>query len=109
MNWYESGACEDVIVRGNLFRDCLTSRFQYCEGVISIFPEIRDIRSQTKRYHRNILIEKNTFDSFETTLLFALSVDNLRWRENTIQKNTRYPARGGIPFRISDCEHIEIQ
>lgn len=109
MNWYESGACEDVIIRHNLFRNCMTSHFQYCEGVISIFPEIREVAGQTKRYHRNILIEKNTFDTFATTLLFAISADNLRWRKNTIRKNTRYPDREVAAFRISNSERVDIR
>ena len=50
--WYESGACENVVVRGNTFRDCLTSAYDYCEGLFSFYPMIRDVAKQKTRYHR---------------------------------------------------------
>ena len=39
--WYESGAVKDVMIRNNTFNEaCLTSMFQFCEAIISIYPEI---------------------------------------------------------------------
>ncbi len=109
MNWYESGGCEDVVIRGNYFRDCVTSYFQYCEGVVSIFPEIKDVAHQKKRYHRNILIEDNVFDTFDTTLLFASSAENVTWRDNTVRKNTHYPPSGRASFRVENSEKVDVK
>jgi hypothetical protein len=39
--WYESGAVQDVLIRGNRFHpSCLTSWYQFGEGIISILPII---------------------------------------------------------------------
>ena len=40
-NWYESGAVKDVLIQKNVFNDaCMTSMYEFCEGIISIFPTI---------------------------------------------------------------------
>jgi hypothetical protein len=39
--WYETGGVRDVTIRGNDFQaPCMTSNYQFCEGIISIMPEI---------------------------------------------------------------------
>ena len=88
--WYESGACEDVVIRKNRFRDCLTSVFQYCDALVSIHPEVRDLGGQRKRYHCNVIIEDNVVETFDVPLLYALSAKNVIWRNNRIERNSRY-------------------
>lgn len=88
--WYESGGVKDVLIRGNRFHpSCLTSWYQFGEGVISIFPIIPEVDSK-KFFHRNIRIEDNSFDIFDYSVLYALSVDGLAFKGNNIKRNKIY-------------------
>jgi len=90
--WYESGAVTDVLIRDNIFNDpCLTSMYQFCEAIISIFPEI-PAPDVNKPYHRNIRIENNTFYPFDFPLLYAKSVDGLTFNGNNVIKSERFQA-----------------
>ncbi|MCD8182484.1 MAG: right-handed parallel beta-helix repeat-containing protein [Bacteroides sp.] len=92
--WFETGACRNVIIRNNRFVNALTSLYQFTEAVISIYPEIPDLKNQQKYFHggdkASIVIENNEFDCFDTPLLYAKSVDGLVFRNNIIKKNTDY-------------------
>ena len=98
--WYESGACADVTVRRNVFRNCLTSRYQFCEGVISAYPMVRDLEGQKTSYHRGIRIVDNVFETFDVPLLFALSTSEIDWRGNRTEKNGDYRSWGRPPFNL---------
>ena len=108
MGWYESGACADVAIRGNRFRDSLTSKFQYCKGVVSIFPEIRNIAAQKRRYHRNVVIEDNEIETFNVPLLYARSVENLIWRNNKVVRDSRYRGWGKPAFIVEHSDRVSI-
>ena len=106
--WYESGACENLTIRGNRFRDCLTSSFQYCDAVISIHPEVREMAAQRKRYHRNILVEDNVFETFDAPLLYCLSAENVTWRGNRIVRHERHKGWNKPMFSTNACERVDI-
>ena len=104
--WYESGACHDVLIRNNSFRDNLTSLFQFTEAVISIYPEVPDLKGQKERYHRQVRIEDNRFDTFDVPLLFAMSTDGLSFARNKVTYNDHYPAWNKPPFILRHCENF---
>lgn len=106
--WFESGACEDIRIVGNVFRNNLTSRFQFTEGVISVYPEIKDLAAQKTPYHRNIVVEDNLFETFDVPLLFARSAENIRWRRNRIVGNRDYAGWGKPRFRTEGCRSVSI-
>jgi len=84
--WFESGACGDITIRNNTFMsECLTSNYQYCEAIISIYPTIPE-PDPAAPYHGNIVIENNKFNPFrpDCPVLFAFSVQNLEFIHNTI-------------------------
>ena len=89
--WFETGACRDVTIRGNRFINALTSQYQFTNAVISIYPEIPDLNSQTKFFHSGITITDNIFETFDAPLLYAKSVNGLIFLNNTIIKTTAYP------------------
>ena len=92
--WFETGACRDVIIRKNRFINALTNMFQFTNAVISIYPEIPDLKHQQKYFHGRpdggIIIEDNEFDTFDAPILYAKSVDGLVFQHNTIKTNTDY-------------------
>ena len=104
--WYESGACRDVTIRNNVFRDCA---FMRGEGIIQIKPNLKDVKEQRERYHRNIVIERNRFETPRIPLLRAHSVSNLVWRDNAVIYNDTFPARGNGPFAVDCSEQVEIR
>lgn len=106
--WYESGACHDVVIRNNTFTNNLTSRFQFTNAIISIYPEIPDLKGQEAYYHRNVRIEDNTFDTFNVPLLFAISTDGLHFTNNHITYNHDYKAWNQPPFILRRCKNVEV-
>lgn len=64
--WFETGACHDVVIRENRFINSLTNMFQFTNAIISIYPEIPNLQDQKKYFHSNIVIENNTFETFDT-------------------------------------------
>lgn len=93
--WYESGRTGEMTIRSNVFEDVLTSLYQFTEAVISICPIIPELGAQQSPFYgtsgRGIVIEGNTFKTFDTPLLFARSSASIRWRGNTITPTTSYP------------------
>jgi hypothetical protein len=88
--WYETGACTDVLIAENTFVNALTSPFQFTEAVISICPEIPEIKETSPYLHRNITIRDNVFAAFDKPLVYAKSVDGLVIQENTFVKTNTY-------------------
>lgn len=92
--WFETGACRNVIIRNNRFVNALTNMFQFTNAVISIYPEIPDLKAQQKYFHGGpdggIVIENNEFDTFDAPILYAKSVDGLVFRNNIIKTNQEY-------------------
>ncbi|HEX5151129.1 MAG TPA: right-handed parallel beta-helix repeat-containing protein [Parafilimonas sp.] len=108
--WYESGAVKDVTIRNNIFNDpCLTSMYQFCEGIISISPEIPK-PDVSKPFHRNIRIENNSFHPFDYPVLYAKSTDGLYFNNNTITRSTRFPPfhNRKYMFTFEYCKKVEI-
>lgn len=82
--WFESGACKDFSITGNVFTEhCLSSAYQFGEGVISLFPVIREPQ-HSKGFHSHIRITDNRFTVFDRRVLYALCVNDLVFSDNTI-------------------------
>ena len=92
--WYETGSCHDVVIRNNKFVNALTSMFQFTNAVISIYPEIPNLKAQVKYFHGGkkgaIRIENNEFDKFDAPVLYAKSVNGLIFKNNTIRTNNDF-------------------
>ena len=88
--WYESGAVRDVAIRGNVFGPaCLSSPYQFGEGIISILPEIPE-PDATASFHRNIRIEDNEFHPSDYPVLYAKSVDGLAFSGNRLRRSRHH-------------------
>jgi hypothetical protein len=88
--WYESGAVTDVLIQKNVFLDpCMTSMYQFCEGIISIYPEIPKPQAN-KPFHKNIRIIGNEFHPFDYPVLYAKSVEGLIFSDNTLIRSNKF-------------------
>ena len=85
--WYETGACRDVTIAHNRFVNALTANYQFTNAIISIYPEIPNLEQQKKYFHSNICIKNNIFETFDEPILYAKSVENVIYKNNTIIKN----------------------
>lgn len=103
--WYETGACRNVLIRKNRFVNALTNMFQFTSAVISIYPEIPNLKDQQKYFHGGpeggIVIEDNEFETFDAPILYAKSVNGLIFRNNIIKKNAEYK-----PFHWNTCRFL---
>ncbi|MDD2284266.1 MAG: alpha-1,3-galactosidase B, partial [Paludibacter sp.] len=88
--WYETGACKNVVIRNNKFINALTATYQFTNAVISIYPEIPNLKDQQKFFHSGIVIENNTFETFHRPLVYAKSTSGLVFRNNTITYNAEF-------------------
>ncbi|RED26396.1 hypothetical protein BD847_0314 [Flavobacterium cutihirudinis] len=108
--WYESGAVKDITIKNNEFRfPCNSSYYQFCEAIISIYPEI-PAPNAMQPFHKNIKIENNSFNPSDYPILYAVSVDGLSFKNNTIKRSFAftpwYPEK--YNFRIEACKNVEI-
>ncbi len=109
--WYESGAVKDVLIRNNEFRYiCMSSMYQFCEGIISVSPEIPQPDSKYP-FHRNIRIENNTFHPFDYPILFAKSVDGLSFTGNKLIRSKKISPfhKRKFGFTFNACKHVLIK
>ena len=107
--WYESGRCRNVVIRYNTFRHNLTSRYQFTEAIIAIYPEVKQLENQKDYYHGNISITGNLFVTQNVPLLFAVSTENILFARNKIQYNDTYPGWNKKPFIFRRCRDIIIR
>jgi hypothetical protein len=110
-NWFESGAVTDVFIKNNVFTElCNTSSYQFCEGIISIYPEIPVLNETTPPFHKNIRIENNEFHPFDYPVLFARSVDGISFKNNSITRSTSFEPYHNRKFTFSFevCKAIKI-
>ena len=109
--WFESGAVNDVLIRNNTFSElCNTSSYQFCEGIISIFPIIPNPDPELT-FHKNIRIENNHFHPFDYPVLFARSVNGISFTNNTLTRShtfTPYHNRQHT-FSFELCKKIRIE
>lgn len=108
--WFESGAVKDVTIRNNIFKpSCLTSMYQFTEGIISIYPIIPNPLREVQ-YHRNIKIENNYFMPFDYPLLYAKSVSSLSFSNNKITRSYDFSAFHDRKFTLTfeACKNVKV-
>lgn len=108
--WYESGRCLDVTIRNNVFDHNLIQRYQFTEGIIAIYPEVKQPAEQTERYHKNILIENNIFRTHRVPLIYAISADGIIFRNNDVKFDDRHaPMHNKQPYVLKHCGKADLQ
>ncbi len=116
-HWFESGANTNVLVRGNVFDNCLTSgnktgnRWEWGDAVITITPSHRPENENTVPFHRNIRIRDNRFRVFDAPIVRARSVDGLQFVGNRVEKTYDYKpyAWQKSSFLLDGCRNVVIR
>ena len=108
--WYESGAVRDVTIRANVFGPaCLSSPYQFGEGIISVLPEIPE-PDPAFPFHRNIRIEDNEFHPADYPVLYAKSVDGLSFSGNRLIRSRLrepvHPRKATLTFEA--CRRVRV-
>ncbi|MDB4582589.1 right-handed parallel beta-helix repeat-containing protein [Draconibacterium sp.] len=109
--WFESGAVTDVLIKNNIFTElCNTSSYQFCEGIISVYPIIPKLDKNTPAFHKNIRIVNNQFHPFDYPVLYAKSVDGLSFNNNTVTRSLRFEPyhRRKYTFSFEAATNISI-
>ncbi len=111
MGWFETGACHDVTITGNRFVNSLTNMFQFCQAVISIYPEIHNLAAQRQYFHSGIKIEDNYFETFDAPILYAKSTDGLIFKGNKVKTNTDFTPfhANRFTFKFQRVSHATIE
>ena len=89
--WNESGPCENLLIENNTFVDCLYGG-KKDHYIIMIDPQYMEKDNMVSKYSKNITIRNNTFKTFETKIMHAISVDGLTFENNKIIQTNTYPA-----------------
>lgn len=100
--WFESGPVQEVIIRGNTFED-LAIGGHNPQAILQIDPIISKKYRHNGYFHSNIVFEDNTIRAFDPLIIYALSVDGLTIRNNTIIKTHTYDEI------FSELSQIDIQ
>jgi hypothetical protein len=110
--WYISGPVDDVLITKNIFKSpCMTSMYQYTEAVISIFPQLPKRDAKIPPFNKNIVITDNEFHLFDYPILYALSVDGIRFSNNRLIRSYDFkpfhPRKHGLTFEC--CRNVIVQ
>lgn len=112
-DWFEAGGVTDLLIRRNIFEDCLSSAepgiWKWGEAVICITPSHLPDNEKTEPYHRNIRIENNLFRFYDYPLLYARSVRGLFFTNNKMEYTNTYPQHGRkVNFYLDGCREVDI-
>ena len=90
-SWFESGSVRDVLIRNNTFVNFGTGG-ENPQSVLQISPEIPTAgRGGDFRYHGRIVFTGNTVRTFDSQVIYALSVDRLEITSNRFIQSRDYP------------------
>src|SRR5690606_4382702 len=80
-NWYESGGVGDITIRNNTFVNMGVGG-ETPQSVLQISPIISETERSKGYYHGKIVFEDNTIKTFDSQVIYALSVKELIVRNN---------------------------
>ncbi len=107
--WYESGAVQDVLIKGNTFHnaaDCGTRH-----AALYITPLLGAEFDKTESFDNNIRFIGNTINSFNPRIVIAERVDGLVVEDNIIIRNDDFAAIDPTAplYELSNCDNCSIQ
>ena len=108
--WFESGPVSNIVIRGNTFEN-LGIGGHAPQAILQIDPIIGKNYREDGYYHKNITFENNIIKTFDPHIIYALSVDGLKIRNNTIIQTHTYPQIFSelSHFDLQYCINVEIE
>ena len=90
--WYESGNTRNIVIRDNTFTDGGLGG-GHPQAILQIDPIIpQESRGNDFFYHGNVVFSGNTVRTFDTQVIYGLSVENLEISDNVfIDSRTHEP------------------
>jgi hypothetical protein len=103
--WYESGYPVDLTIRNNVFGDCTYDGRK--SPIINIHADVKG----DNFVFRNILIEDNTFNSFDASVLSVNKASGFIFRNNLIKRSGNYePLHPEAPvISIRESENVILE
>ncbi|WP_010180522.1 alpha-1,3-galactosidase-related protein [Aquimarina agarilytica] len=107
--WFESGPVTDLTIRGNTFED-LGIGGAKPQAILQVDPIIGKKFRSGNYFHKNIVFDNNTINTFDPHIVYALSVDGLQITNNKIiQTNTYNSIFSDLSqFDIQNCKNVLI-
>ncbi len=108
--WYEQSGVRDVVIRDNVFDNCMYGSATWGSAVIAVGSGIPD--KEHSRYHKNILVENNVFRGFDHRIVNLYCVDGFTFKGNKIEfTDADYPANGTPEdrFIFKNCDNIKVE
>lgn len=108
--WFETGSSRDVTIRNNIFTDyCTLSEYFDSYAMISVCPQVAK-PTRGIYYHKNILVENNTFISPDTPVFYAFNTENVVFKGNEIIYSNRRGIEHTLKNLISlkNCNNVRV-
>ena len=107
--WYEQSGVRNVQIRNNVFDNCLYGCKTWGDAHIAYNSRIAE--QENSRYHKNIVVEGNTFRTFDPRILYLCCFDGITFRNNKIEQSTDYTFNRDVkePFVIKHCDNVSIE
>ena len=108
--WYEQSGVRDVVIRDNVFDNCMYGSATWGNAVISVGSGIPD--KEHSRYHKNILVENNVFKGFDHRIVNLYCVDGFTFRNNRLEfSDAEYPSFGNPDerFIFNNCDNVKVE
>lgn len=101
--WYESGATEEIVLRGNRFVNCSYIPQWGCAPIVVCLETRSD---EGWYFHRRILLERNRFLCFDRRLLWGRGIGALCLTENQYTMTQAYPPQAEECLELQDCGRL---
>ncbi|HET8829017.1 MAG TPA: hypothetical protein VFM79_06730 [Pelobium sp.] len=107
--WFESGPVNNVVINNNTFEEIGIGGHKP-QAILQIDPVIKKEFRSNGYYHKNITFQNNTIKTFDPLIIYALSVDGLIIRNNTIIQTTKHPKifKDLAQFDLQNCKNVII-
>ena len=106
--WYEQSGVNNVIIKNNVFDNC--NYGVWGNALFQVGSGIYENREES-RYHRNIIIEKNTIRVFDPRMVNIYCVDGFTFQKNLVKETNSYPKLHltAEPFVVEHCTGVLVK
>lgn len=109
-SWFESGNVGEVIIRNNTFVN-MGKGGEAPQSILQISPEIPKEERAKGYYHGKIVFEGNTIKTFDSQVVYVMSVSDLTIRNNKfIQTKDYKPIYDNLSYiDVQNCKTVVVE